>query len=97
MMMRMVGVEFRWRASGSAFGIAWATWGRSKAGFGEAGVKAEGVAVPEIDGRVGDGGAGAGVEDGDAELEGKAGSVLGDVGAEELVGDVEGADLLLGI
>jgi hypothetical protein len=52
--------------------------------------------VPEVDGGVGDGGAGSGVQDGDAELERDAGFVLGDVGAEELVGDVEGADLLLG-
>jgi len=52
--------------------------------------------VPEVDGGVGDGGAGADVLDGDAEVEGDAGFVLGYVGAEELVGDIERAYLLLG-
>jgi len=94
MMMRMVGVEVRGRTAGTAFG---AFWWRSEVGFGEAGVEAEGVAVPEIDGSVRERGAGAGVEDGDAELERDAGFVFGDVGAEELVGDVEGADFLLGV
>jgi hypothetical protein len=41
-------------------------------------------------------GAGAGVQDGDAELERDAGLVLGDAGDEELVGDVERAYLPLG-
>jgi len=88
----MAGVEGRGWTVGSSSGAP----GAAEADFGVAGVEAEGVAVPEVDGGVGDRGAGADVEDGDAELEGKAGLVLGDVGAEELVGDVEGADLLLG-
>jgi hypothetical protein len=88
----------RWWAVGMVIGmIGVEVWWRSaKAGFGVAGVDAEGVAVPEVDGGVGDGGAGADVEDGDMELEGDAGLVLCDAGAEKLVSDVEGADLLLG-
>jgi hypothetical protein len=52
--------------------------------------------VPEVDGGVGNGGASTGVEEGDAEPEGDAELVFGDARTEELVGDVEGADLLLG-
>ena len=52
--------------------------------------------MPDIDGDVGERLAGSRVEDRDSQLEGDAGSVFDDVGTEELVGDVVGADLLLG-
>jgi hypothetical protein len=94
-MMRMVGVEVRRRTAWAAYRTTGASRGRAEAGFGEAGVEAKGVAVPEIDGGVGERGTGVGVEDGDAEVEGNAGLVFGDVGAKELVCDVEGADFLL--
>jgi hypothetical protein len=87
----MVGVE----VGGWATSAFWSA-GAAEFEFGVAGVEAEGVAVPEVDGGVGNGGAATGVEDGDAEPEGDAELVFGDVGAEELVGDVEGANLLLG-
>ncbi len=85
--MVVAGVEVGWRAartSGSAVGV------------GVAGVEAEGVAVPEVDGGVGERRAGAGVEEGDVEVKGDAGFVFGDGRAEELIGDVEGSGLLLG-
>jgi hypothetical protein len=89
MMRWMVGVKV-WRR---AFGTA--GWG-AEPGFGETGVEAEGIAMPEVDGSVRDWGAGASVEEGDAEMKRNAGLVLGDVGANEFVSDVEGAYLLLG-
>jgi hypothetical protein len=64
--------------------------------LGEAGVETEGVAVPDVDGGVGERLAGSRVEHGDAEGERDAGFLLGDVGAKEFVGDVVGADFLLG-
>jgi len=63
---------------------------------GVAGVKTEGVAVPDVDGGVGERLAGARVEDCDAKFEGDALPVFDDVRAKEFVGDVVGADLLLG-
>lgn len=91
----MVGVEGgRW-STGTIFRTMWASGRRAEVRFRVAGVDAEGVAVPEIDGGVGDGSAGAHVEDSEAEMERNAGEVLGDVGAEQFVGDVERADLLL--
>ncbi len=52
--------------------------------------------MPDIDGDVGERLAGSRVEDGDSQFEWDALPVFDDVGAEELVGDVVGADLLLG-
>jgi hypothetical protein len=53
--------------------------------------------VPDVDGCVGEGLAGAGVEDQEAEREWDAGLVFADGGTEEFVRDVIGADLLLGV
>jgi hypothetical protein len=52
--------------------------------------------VPKVDCGVGERLAGARVKDGEVDVERDSGLVFGDVGANELVGDVEGADLLLG-
>jgi hypothetical protein len=58
---------------------------------GEAGVGAHGVAVPDIDGGVFERGAGFGIHYRDAQAEGQAGAVLGQVCAEFGCVDVVGA------
>ena len=82
-------VEVWWRSTRRS---SWTHWVLG----GVAGVEADGVAVPDIDGSVAEGFAGAGVEDCDAEFEGDALPVFNDVRAEQFVGDVVGTDLLLG-
>jgi hypothetical protein len=64
---------------------------RARIAGDRAGVDAERVAVPDVDGGTSDRLAGGGVDDGEPEQGRRAGLALGDVAAEALAGDVEGA------
>ncbi len=87
------------RRAGGSVSRRWAAWASRPAHahvrFGLAGVEAKPIAVPEVDGCVGQRGARARVDEVDTQGERDAGLVFCDGGADQFVGDVERTDLLL--